>query len=110
MARGRKQLKESERAVPHNNQYLVDVIGFNPTERAMLTSIFALAARRDPGFVQYDPVSGLTSRMLTGCEEGAGVFARVPAGRAGYYYEGPANLTTLRDVVQRGAEEGSADG
>jgi len=46
--------------VPHNSQYLVDVIGFNPTERAMLTSIFALAARRDPGFVQYDPVSALT--------------------------------------------------
>jgi two-component system, cell cycle response regulator len=46
--------------VPHNNQYLVDVIGFNPTERAMLTSIFALAARRDPGFVQYDPVSALS--------------------------------------------------
>lgn len=46
--------------MPQNNQYLVDVIGFNPTERAMLTSIFALAARRDPGFVQYDPVSALT--------------------------------------------------
>jgi two-component system, cell cycle response regulator len=45
--------------VPHQNQYLVDVIGFNPTERAMLTSIFALAVRRDPGFVQYDPVSAL---------------------------------------------------
>ncbi len=39
------------------DHYLVDVIGFNPTERAMLTSVFALAARRDPGFVQYDPVS-----------------------------------------------------
>jgi two-component system, cell cycle response regulator len=45
--------------MPHNSQYLVDVIGFNPTERAMLTSIFALAARRDPGFAQYDPVSAL---------------------------------------------------
>jgi two-component system cell cycle response regulator len=43
--------------VPQNDQYLVDVIGFNPTERAMLASVFALAARRDPGFVQYDPVS-----------------------------------------------------
>ncbi|MDB5752757.1 MAG: response regulator, partial [Ramlibacter sp.] len=38
-----------------NEQYLVDVIGFNPVERSMLASIFALAARRDPGFVQYDP-------------------------------------------------------
>jgi twitching motility two-component system response regulator PilG len=43
--------------VPRNDQYLVDVIGFNPTERAMLSSVFALAARRDPGFIQYDPVS-----------------------------------------------------
>jgi len=43
--------------VPQNNHYLVDVIGFNATERSMLSSIFALAARRDPGFVQYDPVS-----------------------------------------------------
>ncbi len=41
-----------------HNHYLVDVIGFNPTERSMLTSIFALAARRDPGFKQYDPASG----------------------------------------------------
>lgn len=40
-----------------NEQYLVDVIGFNPVERSMLASIFALAARRDPGFVQYDPSS-----------------------------------------------------
>ena len=40
-----------------NEQYLVDVIGFNPVERSMLASIFALAARRDPGFVQYDPAS-----------------------------------------------------
>ncbi|QJW84871.1 hypothetical protein HK414_18570 [Ramlibacter terrae] len=31
------------------------MIGFNPVERSMLASIFALAARRDPGFVQYDP-------------------------------------------------------
>jgi len=43
--------------VPQNDPYSVDVIGFNPTERAMLTSIFALAARRDPGFVQFDPAS-----------------------------------------------------
>ncbi|MDB5859829.1 MAG: response regulator, partial [Ramlibacter sp.] len=40
-----------------NEQYLVDVIGFNPVERSMLASIFALAARRDPGFVQYDPAT-----------------------------------------------------
>jgi two-component system cell cycle response regulator len=40
-----------------NEQYLVDVIGFNAVERSMLASIFALAARRDPGFVQYDPAT-----------------------------------------------------
>jgi len=38
-----------------NEQYLVDVIGFNDVERSMLSSIFALAARRDPGFGQYEP-------------------------------------------------------
>lgn len=43
-----------------NEQYLVDVIGFNPVERSMLASIFALAARRDPGFVQYDPNATVT--------------------------------------------------
>jgi len=41
-----------------NKPFLVDVIGFNPVERSMLTSIFALAARRDPGFVQYDAATG----------------------------------------------------
>jgi twitching motility two-component system response regulator PilG len=41
-----------------NKPFLVDVIGFNPVERSMLTSIFALAVRRDPGFVQFDPASG----------------------------------------------------
>jgi twitching motility two-component system response regulator PilG len=41
-----------------NKPFLVDVIGFNPVERSMLSSIFALAARRDPGFVQFDPAAG----------------------------------------------------
>ena len=41
-----------------NDQYLVDVIGFNDVERSMLASIFALAARRDPGFAQYQPEPG----------------------------------------------------
>jgi twitching motility two-component system response regulator PilG len=39
----------------NNDHYLVDVIGFNDVERSMLTSIFALAARRDPGFAQFEP-------------------------------------------------------
>jgi two-component system, cell cycle response regulator len=54
-----------------NEQYLVDVIGFNPVERSMLTSIFALAARRDPAFVQYDPnstVSGTADIYLVDAE------------------------------------------
>jgi twitching motility two-component system response regulator PilG len=39
------------------NSYCVDVIGFNQTERLLLQSIFGLAARRDPSFVQRDPAS-----------------------------------------------------
>jgi twitching motility two-component system response regulator PilG len=34
------------------HSYCVDVIGFNPTERLLLSSIFGLAARRDPSFTQ----------------------------------------------------------
>lgn len=40
-----------------NGNYRVDVIGFNQTERLLLQSIFALAARRDPSFVQRQPDS-----------------------------------------------------
>ena len=57
-----------------NEQYLVDVIGFNPVERSMLASIFALAARRDPAFVQYDPnatVSGTADIYLVDAENAA---------------------------------------
>ncbi|HSN33932.1 MAG TPA: response regulator [Ideonella sp.] len=39
------------------NSYCVDVIGFNQTERLLLSSIFGLAARRDPSFAQRDPAS-----------------------------------------------------
>ncbi len=38
-----------------NDTYLVDVIGFADVERSMLSSIFTLAARRDPGFAQFEP-------------------------------------------------------
>ena len=31
--------------------YFVDVIGFNQIERLLLSSIFGLAARRDPSFL-----------------------------------------------------------
>src|SRR5262249_45053217 len=37
--------------------YLVDVIGFNQTERLLLSSIFGLAARRAPSFLQRDAKS-----------------------------------------------------
>jgi len=40
------------------SNYYVDVIGFNPTERLLLSSIFGLAARRDPSFAQRP--SGMT--------------------------------------------------
>lgn len=39
------------------NSYCVDVIGFNQTERLLLSSIFGLASRRDPSFMQRDPSS-----------------------------------------------------
>src|SRR3954471_9030569 len=35
--------------------HVVDVIGFNEVERSMLNSVFALAARRSPGFSQHQP-------------------------------------------------------
>ena len=45
------------------DQYLVDVIGFNATERSLLSSIFALAARRDPGFAQFDAAAGVPADL-----------------------------------------------
>jgi len=39
---------------PTDNSYSVDVIGFNPTEKLLLSSIFGLAARRDPSFVRRE--------------------------------------------------------
>jgi two-component system, cell cycle response regulator len=38
-----------------SEHHVVDVIGFNEVERAMLNSVFALAARRSPGFSQHQP-------------------------------------------------------
>lgn len=37
--------------------YAVEVIGFNQTERIVLSSIFGLSARRDPKFLQHTSVS-----------------------------------------------------
>ena len=44
-----------------SEHHLVDVIGFNEVERAMLNSVFALAARRSPGFSQHQPGSSMAS-------------------------------------------------
>jgi twitching motility two-component system response regulator PilG len=38
----------------NDQNYFVDVIGFNQTERLLLSSIFGLAARRDPSFQRRD--------------------------------------------------------
>jgi hypothetical protein len=39
------------------NAYSVEVIGFNQTERIVLSSIFGLSARRQPKFTQHSSVS-----------------------------------------------------
>jgi hypothetical protein len=49
------------------------------------------------GFTVY----GYTSAMLSGCPEGSGVFARIPAGQAGYEYSGPANVRTLAEIARQ---------
>lgn len=68
------------------NGYLVDVIGFNETERLMLSSIFGLAARRDPSFLQREPSSAQrTDLYLVDADDGAAmaeflaIRGRVPA-------------------------------
>jgi twitching motility two-component system response regulator PilG len=42
----------------NGSSYLVDVIGFSKTERLMLSSIFGLAARREPSFLQREADAG----------------------------------------------------
>jgi uncharacterized protein with ATP-grasp and redox domains len=43
-------------------------------------------------------VSGMTSSLLTGCKEGAGIFARVDSGKEGYIYSNPSNIITLKEL------------
>ena len=69
-----------------NSDYTVDVIGFNQTERLLLSSIFGLAARRDPSFVQRDAKSAKSADLylVDGADESAmnefrAVRARFPA-------------------------------
>jgi twitching motility two-component system response regulator PilG len=68
------------------SDYTVDVIGFNQTERLLISSIFGLAARRDPSFVQRDAKSATTADLylVDGSDEKAmsefqAVRARFPA-------------------------------
>jgi len=66
--------------------YLVDVIGFNETERLMLSSIFGLAARRDPSFLQREAKSSQRTDLYlvdaddeSAMAEFAAIHVRVPA-------------------------------
>src|SRR5262245_55303730 len=68
------------------SDYTVDVIGFNPTERLLLSSIFGLAARRDPSFAQRNDGSTRPTDLylVDGADEAAmkefrAVRARFPA-------------------------------
>lgn len=45
-------------------------------------------------------VCGMTSQMLTGYTNGAGIFACVPAGAEGYQFNGPDNVITLRETLE----------
>lgn len=44
-----------------SDHHYVDVIGFNEVERAMLNSVFTLAARRSPAFSQHLPGASMTT-------------------------------------------------
>ncbi|WP_427911376.1 response regulator [Ramlibacter sp. MMS24-I3-19] len=44
-----------------SEHHYVDVIGFNEVERAMLNSVFTLAARRSPGFSQHQPGASMAA-------------------------------------------------
>jgi twitching motility two-component system response regulator PilG len=66
--------------------YLVDVIGFSQTERLLLSSIFGLAARRAPSFLQRDAKSARPADLYlvdgddaTAMNEFRAVRARYPA-------------------------------
>ncbi len=68
------------------SDYTVDVIGFNPTERLLLSSVFGLAARRDPSFAQRNDSSTKPTDLylVDGADEAAmkefrAVRARFPA-------------------------------
>jgi twitching motility two-component system response regulator PilG len=69
-----------------SENYFVDVIGFSQTERLLLSSIFGLAARRAPSFVQRDAKSARPADLYlvdgddaTAMNEFRAVRARYPA-------------------------------
>ena len=69
-----------------SENYLVDVIGFSQTERLLLSSIFGLAARRAPSFLQRDAKSARPADLYlvdgddaTAMNEFRAVRARYPA-------------------------------
>lgn len=66
------------------NSYYVDVIGFNQTERLLLTSIFGLAARRDPSFVQRDPAAAKPADLYLVDGSDAAAMAEFHAVRSRY--------------------------
>src|SRR5262249_6293029 len=69
-----------------DTDYFVDVIGFNPTERTLLSSIFGRADRRDPSLGQRDGKSARLADLylVDGADDAAmkefnAVRARFPA-------------------------------
>lgn len=46
------------------NTYSVEVLGFSQTERAVLTSIFSLSARRSPKFVRHEQIFNFPDLFL----------------------------------------------
>jgi len=55
------------------------------------------------GIIRYYcfTVHGFTSQLLTGCPQGAGIFARVSSDQVGYVYDGPGHIVTLRESNDR---------
>ena len=68
----------------NDNSYCVDVIGFNQTERLLLSSIFGLAARRDPSFVQRDAGASKPADLYLVDGSDAAAMAEFRAVRARY--------------------------
>jgi len=50
--------------IMEENTYSVEVLGFSQTERAVLTSIFSLSARRSPKFVRHEQISKFPDMYL----------------------------------------------